>query len=44
MKKLTIQVPKIKQRIVWNFNPVSRVKPSKKLYNRQQIKLNTRIK
>jgi hypothetical protein len=38
MKKVNIKVPKIKQRVIWGFNPVSRVVPSKKIYNRKKIK------
>jgi hypothetical protein len=38
MKKINIKVPKIKQRFTWGFNPVSRVVPSKKLYNRKKSK------
>ena len=29
---------KIKQRVVWGFNPVSRVVQSKKRYNRKKLK------
>jgi hypothetical protein len=29
---------KTKQRVVWGFNPVTRVVKSKKLYNRQKSK------
>jgi len=29
----------IKQRVTWGFNPVSRVKPSKKLYSRKKYKI-----
>ena len=39
MKKTTIKIPKQKQRITWGFNPVSRVKPSKKHYSRKNFKL-----
>ena len=35
--KLSIKIPKQKQRVTWGFNPVSRVKPSKKVYNRKKI-------
>ena len=38
MKKQTIKIPKAKSRVVWGFNPVSRVKPSKKIYNRKKVK------
>jgi len=31
---------KIKQRVTWGFNPVSRVKPSKKIYSRKKYKIN----
>jgi hypothetical protein len=29
---------KIKPRVIWGFNPVSRVVQSKKRYNRKQLK------
>ncbi|WP_434261410.1 hypothetical protein [Aliarcobacter cryaerophilus] len=35
MKKLTINIPKPKQRVVWGMNPVTRVKQSKKAYSRK---------
>ena len=38
MKKQTIKVPKLKQRVIWDFKPTTRIKPSKKLYNRKKIK------
>lgn len=38
MKKQTIKIPKIKQRVTWGFNSATRVKPSKKLYNRKKLK------
>ena len=31
---------KVKQRVTWGFNPVSRVKPSKKIYSRKKYKIN----
>lgn len=27
-----------KQRVMWGFNPITRVKPSKKVYNRKKLK------
>jgi len=36
MTKIEFKVPKIKQRVMWGFNPVQRVKPSKKLYSRKK--------
>lgn len=27
------------QRVTWEFSPTTRVKPSKKLYNRKKVKL-----
>lgn len=38
-KKQTIKIPKPKSRVVWGFNPVSRVKSSKKIYNRKNTKI-----
>jgi len=38
MKKITIKILKHKQRVTWGFNPVSRVKPSKKVYSRKKFK------
>ena len=29
MQKITIKVPKLKSRITWDINPITRVKPSK---------------
>ncbi|MDY0181459.1 hypothetical protein [Aliarcobacter skirrowii] len=34
--KITIKTDKIKQRVVWNFKPTTRVKPSKKIYSRKK--------
>ena len=28
----------IKQRVTWDFSPVSRIKPSKKVYNRKRLR------
>lgn len=39
MKKQTIKIPKTKQRVTWGFNPSTRVKPSKKIYNRKKLKI-----
>ena len=38
MQKQSIKISKHKSRVVWGFNPVSRVKPSKKIYNRKKYK------
>lgn len=35
MNKLTINIPKLKQRVVWNMKPTTRVKQSKKIYSRK---------
>jgi hypothetical protein len=29
---------KIKKRVIWGFNPISRIVKSKKIYNRQKYK------
>jgi hypothetical protein len=39
MKKQTIKIPKIKVRTICGFNPVTRVKPSKKNYSRKKLKI-----
>jgi len=33
-----MNIKKVKKRITWEFNPVSRIVPSKKLYNRKKLK------
>lgn len=38
MKTTAVKIPKSNHRIVWGFNPVSRVKPSKKIYSRKKYK------
>jgi hypothetical protein len=35
---MKIKVKKLKQRVIWGFNPVTRVVKSKKRYNRQKSK------
>ena len=40
MKKITIKMPKLKSRVTWTFNPVTRVIKSKKLYDRNKYKRN----
>ena len=40
MNTITIKSPKIKQRITWGFNPITRVIKNKKAYNRKKIKIN----
>ncbi len=37
--KTTIKIPKIKYRVTWGFNPVSRVIKSKKIYTRKNFKI-----
>ena len=37
--KNTMKIPKVKNRVVWNFNPATRVVKSKKIYNRKKFKL-----
>ena len=34
---VTIKTSEIKSRVVWGFSPITRVKPSKKVYNRKKI-------
>ena len=36
--KIKIKIPQQKQRVTWGFNPITRVKPSKKHYNRKNYK------
>ncbi len=35
---MTIKTSEIKTRVVWGFKPITRVKASKKLYSRKNIK------
>ena len=35
MNRITINIPKLKQRVVWNMKPTTRVKQSKKIYSRK---------
>jgi hypothetical protein len=37
MKKQIIKIPKLKQRVIWEFNPVTKTIPSKKIYNRNKL-------
>ena len=37
-ERLCIKVPKIKERVVWGFSPVTRTKQSKKKYSRAAYK------
>jgi hypothetical protein len=37
--KIKIKIPQQKQRVTWEFNPVTRVKPSKKCYSRKNYKV-----
>jgi len=39
MKKIIIKIPKIKSRVTWGFNPVTRTIKSKKLYTRKNYKI-----
>ena len=43
MNKITIKIPKIKQRVVWGFSPATRTIKSKKLYSRKKYKTNQEI-
>lgn len=36
MQKISIKLKPVKTRNSWTINPVSRIKPSKKLYNRKK--------
>lgn len=38
-KILKIKTSKIKTRVTWGFNPVTRVKSSKKIYSRKNYKI-----
>lgn len=38
MKKQIIKIPKLKQRVIWEFNPVTKTISSKKIYNRNKLK------
>ena len=38
MKKQIIKIKKLKQRVIWEFNPVTKIVPSKKIYNRNTLK------
>ncbi len=35
---MKIRSSQIKTRVTWDFNPVARVKPSKKIYSRKKYK------
>ncbi len=39
MQKIVLKIPKLKTRVTWGFNPVTRTKPSKKLYSRSSKKM-----
>lgn len=39
MNKLTIKIPKLKQRIVWNMKLTTRIKQSKRIYSRKNWKI-----
>ncbi|MDD4329878.1 MAG: hypothetical protein PHD79_07975 [Aliarcobacter sp.] len=39
MKRQIIKIPKLKQRVIWEFNPVTKTVPSKKIYNRNKLKI-----
>lgn len=34
---ITVKTSQIKSRVVWDFSPITRVKPSKKVYSRKKI-------
>lgn len=36
MQKQIIKIPKLKQRVLWSFNPATKMVPSKKIYNRNK--------
>lgn len=36
-KSLSIKSSDIKSRVLWGFNPITRVKPSKKVYSRKKL-------
>ena len=38
MKKIHIKIPKVKTRVTWGFNPVTRVSQDKKGYSRASYK------
>lgn len=38
MKKIHIKIPKVKTRVTWGFNPVTRVAQDKKGYSRASYK------
>mgnify|MGYP000022207327 FL=1 len=37
--KITIDTSSIKTRVVWGFKPITRVKESKKIYSRKNLKV-----
>lgn len=39
MNRITIKIPKLKQRVVWNMKPTTRIKESKKIYSRKNWKM-----
>ena len=39
MEKQIIKIPKLKQRVTWSFNPVTKTIPSKKIYKRNKFKI-----
>ncbi len=39
MKKAIIKISKVKNRVTWAFNPVTRVVKSKKVYDRNKYKI-----
>ena len=44
MKKTSIKIPKIKNRVTWGFNPATRIVKSKKLYNRKKYQVDKILK
>jgi hypothetical protein len=39
MNRITIKIQKLKQRVVWNMKPTTRIKQSKKTYSRKNWKM-----
>lgn len=38
MKKIQIKIPKVKTRVTWGFNPITRISKDKKAYSRTSYK------
>jgi hypothetical protein len=39
MQKISLKIKPVKTRNTWSINPVSRIKPSKKLYSRKKYSI-----